>query len=245
MNYTFFIKVFISLALLGCNTNSILKKNHIVACIGDSTTYSGGKGYVKYIQDFVDDKHTNLNLTFLNWGKNSETITHLTEKTHPGPRPFLFDRLDQLLTQTPSPNIVTFCYGINCGIYGKPYPELFKKYNDGLDRFLDITSKKNIKVILITPPPLALEAAKFHGNAKLSAVNDIYDWRTPYKNYQSEVLEKFREIVLSKQHPNIIGKIDIQHILLKNQNKAYGKDPIHPNEYGNKLIGDSLINFFF
>ncbi|WP_271784021.1 hypothetical protein [Aquimarina algiphila] len=83
----------------GKKEDPIVKNNTIIACIGDSVTYGGEHGYVEYLQKYMNDSVPEKKVTLLNWGKNSETITHLTETGHPGPRPFLFDRLD-IITKT-------------------------------------------------------------------------------------------------------------------------------------------------
>lgn len=222
-----------------------VQKNQIIACLGDSVTYSGNHGYAEYLQKYVNKNHQDLNLTFLNWGKNSETITHLTEEGHPGPRPFLFDRLDKLLSDQPKPDIIAFCYGINCGIYGKPSSQLFDTYKKGLNRFLDRMEKEQIKVILMTPPPLALEVAKANGHKNLAPVNGKYTWKQPYENYDAEVLKEFSNIVLTTKHPVIIDKVDIREPLLKSMETSYGGDPIHPNTKGNEVIAKALIKELF
>lgn len=229
-----------------CNvTSSKLKKDQIVACLGDSVTYSNKNGYAEYLQQYANEKYSNLNLTFLNWGKNSETITHLSEQNHPGPRPFLFDRLDTLLEQTSRPDIITFCFGMNCGIYGKPSEKLFKTYKTGLNRFLDRMEKEQIKVVLITPTPLVLNTAKLHGNTKLAPLKENYSWLTPYENYDKEVLHKFKDIVLQTKHSAVIDKVNIHTPLTEQQEICYGKDPIHPNAKGNQVIAEKIIKIFF
>jgi len=195
----------VSLIIMGC-TDAVVPDNAVIACIGDSITFADKNGYPEFLQHYVDSNLPDKNVSFLNWGKNSETITNLTEDGHPGPRPYLFDRLDSLLERSPKPNIVTFCYGINCGIYGKPSKLLFNMYKNGV----------------VT-----------------------YSWKQPYENYEKEVLEEFRKIVLNLEHPAIIKKIDIHNPLLKNIDSAYGWDPIHPNEKGNQIIGEVFIKEIF
>jgi len=225
--------------LWNCNTPDriLLKKGQTIACLGDSITVTKD-GYVQMLQDYVDTNHPGLELTFLNWGKSSETITGLTEKEHPGPRPYLFERLDTLLKTKPI-DIIFFCYGINCGIYGKPSQELFDSYTIGLYSFLEKIKLKGIKAILLTPPPLVLEVVN---DAKIpSPEENNYGYQNPYPNYQEEVLKRFHEIVLNSNHETILGKIDIQSPLLRYKNKCYSEDPIHPNKNGHQLITNTII----
>ncbi len=193
----------ILMASCGKKEDSIVKNKAVIACIGDSVTYGGGHGYVEYLQKYMNDSVPEKKVTFLNWGKNSETITHLTETGHSGTRPFLFDRLDSLLTLLPKPDIVTFCYGMNCGIYGPPSEELFMNYKNRLILFLDTMKQYGIDVILMTPPPLALDVANAHGRITLSE-EDVYSWKNPYERYDEEVIKEFKEIVLEIDHPAVI-----------------------------------------
>lgn len=231
-----------SLALLGSllwdctDTKKIpFKKNQVIACIGDSVTHAPN-GYVQMLQDYADSQHPDLNLTFLNWGKSSETITGLTEKGHPGPRPYLFERLDALLNNT-KVDVIFFCFGINCGIYGKPSPKLFESYKIGIYSFLEKIKQKGIQTILLTPPPLVLETVPLANPSS----SKVYSWKNPYPNYNIEVLEPFTEIVLKMEHSTILDKIDIYSPLVKNQKTSYQKDPIHPNTNGHKVITEAII----
>lgn len=223
--------------LFGCDDRKsfLLKKDQVIACIGDSVTYGGGNGYVEILQSIADEKYPELNLKFLNWGKSSETITGLTEENHPGPRPYLFERLDELLDSTPI-DIALFCYGINCGIYGKPSDSLLKRYKIGIYSFLEKVRQKGVLAILLTPPPLALETVPL----KISA-NEAYSYLNPYPAYDKEVLQEFKNIVLTIDHRSILTSIDIHSPLSENQTKCYEKDPIHPNLVGQRLIATTVI----
>lgn len=230
-----------AMGTLLCNCNDIdkirLKKGLTFACLGDSITATKD-GYVQMLQEYVDTNHPDLELTFLNWGKSSETITGLTEREHPGPRPYLFERLDTLLESTPV-DIIFFCYGINCGIYGEPSPVLFDSYTIGLYSFLEKIKQKGVKTILLTPPPLVLDVLN---QADLLRQEETdYGYQNPYPKYQEEVLQKFHEIVLNSAHETILGKIDIQTPLLRYKNKCYADDPIHPNKNGHQLITNTIV----
>lgn len=222
----------------GCAENSPFpfKKNQVIACLGDSVTHAGKNGYVEVLQNLANEKRPDLNLTFLNWGKNSETITGLTESAHPSPRPYLFERLDGLF-ETTAVDVVFFCYGINCGVYGMPSPELFNSYKIGIYSFLEKMKQRNIKTVLLTSPPLALDAAPVALDS-----NADYSWQNPYPKYEEEVLQEFKKILLQIDHDFILDHIDIHTPLLKNQMNCYIKDPIHPNEIGEQLIANTIIN---
>ncbi|MBM1104771.1 hypothetical protein JQC67_01350 [Aurantibacter crassamenti] len=223
--------------LIGCadEKKELFSKNQVIGCFGDSVTASND-GYVKMLQDAVDQSQPNLNLKFLNYGRSSETITGLTEKVHPGPRPFLFDRLDAELKKTPL-DIAFFCYGINCGIYGPPSEKLFNTYKKGVNTFLDRMQKEDISVVLLTPPPLALDVVS---KVQTNAIDD-FGYLNPYPEYEKEVLKEFENIILTTKHASVVHKIDLHTPLFNQRIECYDTDPIHPNKKGHELITSTII----
>lgn len=224
-------------ALFSCadSKKTLFEKNQVLGCFGDSITASTD-GYVKILQQQMDQSRSDLALKFLNYGKSSETITGLTEKEHPGPRPYLFDRLDNELDKTPI-DVALFCYGINCGIYGSPSEELFNTYSKSVQLFLDKMKGHDIGVVLLTPPPLALDAV---AAMPTNAIDD-YGYQNPYPEYDKEVLQEFKQIILDINHASLLAKIDIHSPLYENRKECYDNDPIHPNEKGHRLIASTII----
>ncbi len=223
----------ISLSLL-YNCDFKLKKGTVIGCLGDSITFAGKNGYVELLQNFFDTKYPELKLTFVNLGVSGETITGLTEDSHPTPRPYLFNRLQKVLQETKA-DIYTFCYGVNCGIYQPLNDEKLALYEKGVSHFLDSLSEFNAKAILLTPPPLAFSQK----NNK-----PPYTWQKPYPNYNDEVILAFKKVIEDIQHANTILKVDIHTALWNKKEEAYDKDPIHPNPVGQKIIADMLKNTF-
>ncbi|WP_051915326.1 SGNH/GDSL hydrolase family protein [Zobellia amurskyensis] len=221
--------------LFGCfdGNKFTFKKNQIIGCFGDSITFAGGDGYVEMLQEKFNKEKPELNLKFINFGKNSETVTGLTEEDHPGPRPYLFERLDEILDENKI-DVALFCYGMNDGIYGKPSEKLFTSFKIGVYSFLEKMRQRDIKTILLTPPPLA-EGHSDNDNST------SYSYKHPYPKYDSEVLEKFTDIILDMHHPYANAEIDIRKPLFASQKDCYGKDPIHPNKNGHRLIADTIF----
>ena len=97
------------ITLIGCSLAACLdgnklkiQKNQTIGCFGDSITFAGGRRICRNTPRLNSTKTIlNLNIKFLNYGKSSETVSGLTEEDHPGPRPYLFERLDGLLDKTP------------------------------------------------------------------------------------------------------------------------------------------------
>ncbi len=221
-----------------CSSSSVFrfKKGQVVGCIGDSITHAGKNGYVEKLQAYFDENYPDLALKFVNLGLSGETITGLTEETHPGPRPFLFSRLDAVLQKTRA-DIYFFSYGINCGIYQAPNPENDTLYKKGILRFLDAVTKYKAKAILLTPPPLAFISY----NSKERDKSLPYTWQQPYPNYDKEVITKFKTIIEQTRHSSVGKIIDIYTPLSNNRSVAYDKDPIHPNKKGHNIIANTIL----
>ncbi|MEM6831240.1 MAG: G-D-S-L family lipolytic protein, partial [Bacteroidota bacterium] len=115
-----------------------------ICFIGDSITFGGGRGYVELMDQYFKKHQLESKPELINCGKNSETISGLTEEDHPGPRPYLFDRLPGLLDKF-KPQEAYFCYGINCGIYQPFSKERHEAYLKGLHDILEITGNRGIK----------------------------------------------------------------------------------------------------
>lgn len=210
------------------------KQNQVIGCLGDSIT-AQKNGYVEMLQAKIDSLHPSMGLKFINYGISSETVTGLTEKDHPGPRPYLFERLDSVLDKMPI-DVVLFCYGINDGVYGKPSEKLFNSFKIGVYSFLEKMRQRDIPALLLTPPPLALKKAPI---AYSSAID--FGYKNPYPEYDQEVLQEFKRIILHMEHPYAKAEIDIHTPLLENQQLCYDTDPIHPNLKGHELIADTII----
>ena len=213
-----------------------LTQNQVIGCFGDSIT-AMNDGYVQMLQSDYDNRHPDLGIRFLNFGKSSETVTGLTEKVHPGPRPYLFERLDSELEKE-TIDVAFFCYGINCGIYGQPSQELFDSFKIGVYTFLEKMRTRQIEVVLLTPPPLALDVVeKLHADTN----DKPYGYLNPYPDYDKEVLQEFKRIVMNIDHPSLLDKIDIHTPLFENRARCYDADPIHPNAVGHRLITRTII----
>jgi len=228
------------LCLIACSNSGLFQKNQKVIFIGDSITKQGH--FIKVIDRFLEKEKPTLSLTLINAGLNSETVSGLSEPIHHPPRPILFDRLDALLKKE-SPDIIFFCYGINDGIY-HPYSETnFQKYKNGVARFLQKIEDHNLPVILLTPPPFAL---KKEANENIApSADENYSWKNPYPNYDVEVIQKFRDYILSIKHPSVKKIINIYQPLKDHVEIAYGNDPIHPNIKGHQFLGETIINAVF
>ncbi|MFY0653903.1 MAG: hypothetical protein JXQ96_17820 [Cyclobacteriaceae bacterium] len=205
-----------------------------IAFIGDSITQNGT--YIDFLSDFFKKHKPDLNYELINCGLSSETITGLTENEHPGPRPYLFDRLDSELGKH-QPDIAYFCYGINCGIYNPFSKQTLDAYKNGLSRILKATGKRKIEARFLNTPPLTLSPKR--KSELIANPPENYSWKNPFPHYDKAVLAKFRLEVEGLKDKGI-SVVDICTPLLKGKELAYGADPIHPNNYGHFVMAKAI-----
>jgi len=97
--------------------------------------------------------------------------------------------------------------------------------------------ERKIKVILMTPTPFVLKEKI----ANPLVEEETYSYKNPYYLYDEEVIQVYRDYILSVEHPSIIRKIDIYRPLLEQQKIAFGNDPIHPIKEGHQIIAKTII----
>ena len=164
-----------------------------IVALGDSITHAGG--YVEILDAALAAFFPDRNVEVLDIGLPSETVSGLSEPGHAGgafPRPDLHERLERVLTQA-KPDLVTACYGMNCGIYHPLAEERFARFRDGMERLRKACHAAGAKVLHITPPvfdPLPIR------DRTLPAGRDEY--RQPYEGYD-EVLDRYSSWLLRQR----------------------------------------------
>jgi len=223
--------------------------------LGDSIT-AGGE-YVRIIDAALKKQNPDNPPCIINRGKKSETISGLSEACHPGVRPCLFTRLDKEL-ESQKPDWVVACYGINCGIY-HPFDEnRFKAYKTGINKLIKKVHASGIPIIFLTSPPYANPGPAFpkdidaanqeellreaNKNALAEAENspNRYGYRTPYA-YYDHVLEIYASWVMTLNDEENVWVIDLRKTMLPRLKKTHGKDPVHPNKFGHKIMANSFL----
>ena len=222
----------------GCQDNERslpFERGDGVAFIGDSITFGGD--YINYLSLYFIKKYPDLEVELNNIGLSSETVSGLSEKDHPFPRPVVFDRLDQVLTYL-KPDVAVYWYGVNCGIYNPFSEENFTAYQKGIQKLIEESDKRAVEVILMTPAPLAMPQLEIN---RLKSLNDTnYKYSNPYPEYNTEVLARYRDYVLSLEG-SVNTIIDAYQILMDNAEKAYDQDYIHPNRFGHWCVADGFL----
>lgn len=221
--------------------------------LGDSITAGGG--YVRAIQAELEKQSPGA-WKVVNRGRNSETLSNLSEVDHPGRRPCLFARFDDVL-KNDKPDLVVACYGINCGIYHPFNEKRFKAYQDGVETLVKKAHAAGARVVLLTSPPFAAsgpfpegsdEAAKEAIVAKASAAAEIeaeanpkrYGYKSPFP-YYDYVMDRYAKWLLTQNGRKDVWVVDVRGAMLPKNKEAHGRDPIHPNGIGHAIMAEAFL----
>ncbi len=214
-----------------------------VLILGDSVTEAGT--YVSFILHLLHRSHPDWNLSkIVSAGLASETLSGLSEKEHPFPRPCLFERLQRALEKF-KPEILVACYGMNDGIYHPQSPERFKAFQDGVLRLAREAKAAGVKsLVLMTPPPFDPEpiAAQLRGDGA-----ETYSYLGPHRRYAS-VLEDYSRWLMELRLPDghVLDLNTPMTLRLKAKRKAdpsfrFSSDGIHPDSLGHLLMAAQLL----
>lgn len=202
-----------------------------VAFIGDSITNNGG--YIEFIKENLNEPER---FEIFNFGKSSETVSGLSEAIHDPRRPYLFDRLVEILKEGDFDYCFLF-YGINDAIYSPFDPKRFRAYQKGIAKASKKISKTGCKVVLLTPTPFDEHAMEPNGGLPLNA----YSYKDPYYLYNSEVISKYAEYISSLKNRTVYKTIDTYHEVAKQMNASFGTDRIHPLPFGHEVIAHKIL----
>ena len=183
----FLILLAVSIALLSCeekNDPASILLDKKVLFLGNSITQNGA--YVSYIEYYLRKQYPEKNIDIISIGLSSETVSCLSEKDHPFPRPCLKERLARALEKV-QPEVVVACYGMNDGIYHPQSPDRMKRFQDGIRDLLLQVDQVNATAILVTPP--IFDALPIADKVVDSVIVD-FGYARPYKDYDM-VLEDY------------------------------------------------------
>lgn len=209
--------------------------------LGDSITYAGE--YVNHLETAWRIQHPGRETRFVNAGLPSETVSGLSEPGHAGgafPRPDLHERLARVLDEI-QPTMVVACYGMNDGIYYPLSESRFQAYKQGIQKLIEQTKAREIKLILMTPAFFDNHPIR---DRLLPAGLDSYP--QPFVGYD-DVLETYAIWLLSLQSEEL-PVIDI-HAAMKRAvlerrkdepNFTFASDGVHPNSEGHRVIAQAI-----
>jgi lysophospholipase L1-like esterase len=219
-----------------------VKDGQRILFLGDSITQDGR--YVEDIEAFLIVDYPKLHVDIIKLGLSSETTQGLTEPDHPSPRPNIHDRLDSALEKA-KPDIVVACYGMNDGIYHPFSEERFQAYQDGVRKLIARVRAAGATVVLVTPPPFDAVSAR----AKVvSAGAPQFGYNTPYDKYDSEVLERYGEWLLTLRGEDLMV-IDVHRPMVeevktqreKKPDFTLAEDGVHPDAEGHWIMARTVL----
>jgi lysophospholipase L1-like esterase len=200
--------------------------------LGDSITQAGH--YVDYIETWfllnAEDAPAIIDL-----GLSSETVSGNSEPDHGFARPWVHNRLADVLDRV-GPDLVVACYGMNDGIYHPFSEERFSAYQGGTRRLIDAAKSVGADLILLTPPPYAGRV-----KPKLApAPGKAYSFRTPFPAY-NDVLQRYADWILSLDAEPGVKAIDIRPALEAHLAASYPIEPVHPAVFGHKVMAEAFL----
>ena len=133
------VTAFVSLNVKAADSGSsdlVLKKNDLVAIVGDSITEQ--KIYSKFIEAYLLATRPDLELRTIQLGWGGERA------------PGFVARMENDLMSF-NPNVVTLCYGMNDGSYGPYNDNIGKIYETNMRKIVERLKKANAAVIVGTP----------------------------------------------------------------------------------------------
>ncbi len=214
--------------------------NKRVLWLGASITQQGD--YVTFVDYYLNRLYPSQTFDIISIGLASETVSGLTEKEHPFPRPNLFNRLTNALTLV-KPQIVFSDYGVNDGIYHPQSVERTKTFQDGTRHLAEAVSAAQAHLILLTPLPFDPLPVK---SVRPASAPD-FAYFAPYVNYD-DVISSYAEWELTASLPGV-SVIDLHAPIagyLKQRREtephfSFGTDGIHPNTVGHLLMARTIL----
>ena len=236
--------VFVAVVLLAgaCRASESLTPSLVgkrVLWLGDSITQAGS--YVSDVEYRLNRAFPALPIEIVSVGLSSETVSGLSEKKHPFPRPCLHERLQRALDAV-KPEVVIACYGMNDGIYHPQSPERMQAFQDGVNKLVATVKTAHAELILLTPPPFDRVPVK---SVQKAGAAD-YAYTAPFEGYDS-VLGDYANWELALRIPGVFV-VDLHTVLndyLKAQRTtnpqfSFGRDGIHPNPAGHLLMARTI-----
>jgi lysophospholipase L1-like esterase len=213
-----------------------------VLWLGDSITQNGR--YVSYIEYYLAKNFPTRDFDFISLGLASETVSGLSEKNHPFPRPCVFDRLQAALSAT-GPATVVACYGMNDGIYHPKNDERMQAFQEGVRRLGNAVQAVEAEFVLLTPPPFDAQPIPKKVRSEMA---DDFGSSAPFAGYDA-VLSDYAnwERTLTVNEARVV--VDLHASLTtalaarrqKDATFAFAKDGIHPSPLGHLLMAHTFL----
>lgn len=219
-----------------------LLENKRVLWLGDSITQAGD--YVTFVEYFLERLYPADKFDFISIGLASETVSCLSEKTHPFPRPCVQERLQRALALV-KPQVVVACYGMNDGIYHPQSAERMRDFQTGIEKLIAAVHGAGAEVILLTPLPFDVLPVK--GKVVPKSAAD-FGFEAPYEGYDDVLGDYARwEMQLPHSEATVIdlhGPMDAYLAKQRAREADFSfakKDGIHPDAAGHLLMAQIVL----
>jgi|GEM_PF-479414 len=211
-----------------------------VLWLGDSITQNGA--YVTDVEYTLERRFPKEKFDIVSIGLASETVSGLSEKDHPFPRPWAHERLQRALDKV-KPQVVVACYGMNDGIYHPQSPERMRAFQDGIGKLITAVKAAGAKLILLTPPPF--DPLPLHSTLPADAPD--FSFMKPYAAYD-DVLSDYAKWEQTINEPGVTVvnihtplKAYLLHRRRTDPNFSYSSDGIHPDAIGHLLMSQAIL----
>ena len=204
----------------------ILSARRIVF-LGDSIT-AGATYVIDFATVLRSQKLPHGGPEVLSVGLSSETVSGLSEESHPFPRPCVHERLTRALSALKA-DVIFACYGMNCGVYMPLDEERFAAFRAGMEKLHNETVASGARIVHITPP--------------------YFDpARKPTQAFYADVLLKYSEWLVS-QRAQGWEVIDLHSAMREEALKRKALDPkftfsndaVHPGAEGHWLMAQQIL----
>jgi lysophospholipase L1-like esterase len=215
-----------------------------VLWLGDSITADGK--YVSYIEYYLNRQSPMGRFDIISIGLASETVSGLSERNHPFPRPCLFERLQRALDQI-KPEIVVACYGMNDGIYHPQSPERMRAFQSGISNLIVTVKASQAELILLTPAPFDTLPIR---SRVLGDGAAAYSYAAPYEKYDSVLADYSRWETTRARRKAFV--VDLRTAMVRYQDRqraqesgfSFSADGIHPSAQGHLLMALTILKSF-
>lgn len=212
-----------------------------VLVLGDSITQDGR--YVSFLEYYLTRLGPSAHHDIISIGLSAETLSGLSEKSHPFPRPCALERLDRALTAT-APRTVIACYGMNDGIYHPLSPEQLAAFKAGLHQLIQKVRATGARLVLVTPP--VFDSLPIRTRTVAADAPD-FGYSSPFVDYD-RVLGEFAAAERAVNESGVMV-IDLHSTMSTALGKAREHDPaftfapdgVHPGDAGHLLMAQTIL----
>jgi lysophospholipase L1-like esterase len=226
---------------LSAGSPSVVLTGRRVLVLGDSITQDGR--YVTFIEYYLRRLSPAEKSDLISIGLSSETVSGLSEKTHPFPRPCILERVDRALKAV-KPQVVFACYGMNDGIYHPASPERLAAFTTGVHELIARVRVTGAQLILFTPT--VFDPLPIHDRTVPADAGE-FGYAKPFVGYDSVLAEYARaELALNEPGVTVIdlhGPLTTALLAQRSRTPAFSFSPdgVHPNDTAHLLMARIIL----